>query len=151
MSAEQQEALKKISNTGTVMIIAGVFGIFYAMVVGLMSLVFFIAPPSSTSSYSSSSDAVAAVVFGVVFLVLALVSLVFAIVNIIAGVKLRKPSVKSKGWVIYSIVAGVLIILAGGLPGWVVGILVVVFATMALGSFGILADKPTAITSHNKK
>lgn len=107
MTNKQKEAWKKIRNAGTASLIIG------CLEVGIYTLllllgVFLIILDTQVQTGDNSVDTVSSVVLGLILLCVALVLLSFSIVNIIAGIKLRKPVSNPKGWVVYLIVIGAL-------------------------------------------
>lgn len=127
MTTQQTEAWKRVRNAGTVNLIIGILGIIGFVILFVIAMILIVA------NFEIPGDAgeapLPSAVLGVIFIIIALVLLLpFGIVDIIAGVKMRKPVPHPKGWIIYTIVIGALN--AGSIPG----IIQLVFGILALSS-----------------
>lgn len=127
MKKEQIEAWKRVRNAGTVSLIFGWLGIAGTVILVLLGIVFM---AINTPIEGSTGDpAISSVVYGVMFVVLALIFVLpISIVQIVAGVKLRKPIARPKGWVIFVVVVGALSVTSLG------GILELIFGVLALST-----------------
>jgi hypothetical protein len=122
----QLEAWKRVRHAGTVALVFGWIGIVATVlvVIGSILLITF-----NFEIPSDDGEPLPSWVVGVFLLVFFLVfSLPFAIVDIIAGIKLRKPIPRPRGWLIYLVVVGAL----GA--GSIAGILELIFSILALSS-----------------
>lgn len=131
MKHEQLEAWKRVRNAGTVALVFGWLGIALSVFLVLLSVLFFAinTPIETTSTYGSATESVPSFVYGLLFLVIALVFILpFSIIDIVAGTKLRKPIAKPRGWIIYLIVIGALSVTSLG------GVLELIFGILALSS-----------------
>lgn len=127
MTTQQTEAWKRVRSAGTVNLVVGILMLIMTLIFILISIILIVANfdiPGDPGEAPLPS-AVPGVILLVAFLFF---SLPIAIVDIIAGVKLRKPVPKPKGWVIYTVVAGAL----GA--GSITGILQLIFGILALSS-----------------
>ncbi len=137
MTAQQTEAWKRVRNAGTVNLIIGIltligFVIFFIIAMALIVANFEIPGDPGEAPMPSW-------VMGAIFMFVSLFLLPVGIVDIIAGVKMRKPVPKPKGWIIYTVVMGA--INAGSIPG----ILQLIFGILALSSSHDLeASQPPA-------
>ncbi len=145
MTTQQIEAWKKVRNAGTVSLIVGIISLVLSVIwLFLAILILAIAPQVTTTASTSGSlgDQTVLVIYGFVFLVVAILSIPLGIIDIVAGVKLRKPIAKPKGWIIYVVVIGALGV------GSITGILMLVFGILALtGLHDIEGIEPPAITT----
>ena len=131
MKSEQIEAWKRVRNAGTVSLIFGWLGIAGVVILVLLGIIFLAinTPIESTNSYGSGTESISSVVYGIIFLVLALVVLLpVSILKIVAGIKLRKPIANPKGWIIFVVVVGAL-----GFTS-ISGILELIFGVLALST-----------------
>ena len=127
MTTQQTEAWKRVRAAGTVNLIVGIIMLIMSIIFILISLGLIIANfeiPSDNGGEPMPSW----VLGGILLVVFMVFSLPLAIVNIIAGSKLRKPVPKPKGWIIYTVVVG-----AFG-AGSITGILQLIFGILALSS-----------------
>jgi hypothetical protein len=77
---------------------------------------------------NAGEDKLILVMYGVVLLVITPFALIISILDIVAGVKLRKPIDNPKGWIIYTIVVGALALTS------ITGILQLIFGILAINS-----------------
>ncbi len=131
MTDSQTLAWKRVRNAGTVSLIVGILSLVgVVFLVGLGILFFAINQNiTPTNCYGSGCEPIPSAVYGVIFIVLAILFLLpIGIVDIIAGVKLRKPIPKPKGWIIYVVVIGAL-----GISS-ITGILMLIFGVLGLAT-----------------
>lgn len=127
MTTQQTEAWKRVRSAGTVNLVVGILMLIMTLIFILISIILIVANFDIPGDPGEAP--LPSAVLGVILLVAFLFfSLPIAIVDIIAGVKLRKPVPKPKGWVIYTVVAGAL----GA--GSITGILQLIFGILALSS-----------------
>ena len=140
MTTQQTEAWKRVRNAGTVNLVVGIITLIMVIIFVLISIILIVANFDIPSDDGSAP--LPSAVLGVLLLFFFLVfSLPIAIVDIIAGVKLRKPIPKPRGCVIYTVVVGAL----GA--GSITGILQLIFGILALSSSHELeASQPPATT-----
>lgn len=127
MATQQTEAWKRVRSAGTVNLVVGILTLIIALIFIIISIILIIANFDIPGDPGEAP--LPSAVLGVLLLVFFLVfSVPIAIVDIVAGVKLRKPVPKPKGWVIYTVVVGAL----GA--GSITGILQLIFGILALSS-----------------
>lgn len=144
MTNEQKESWKKIRNAGTASLVIGFFEIsIYTLL--LILAVFMIILDTQVQTGDNSVDTVSSSVIGVILLCLVLILLSFSILNIIAGIKLRKPIENPKGWIIYLIVVGAFKFTT------LQGIIELIFGIIAYSSLSTIKDsKPPPVSElHN--
>ncbi len=127
MTTQQTEAWKRVRSAGTVNLVVGIITLIMALIFILISIVLIVANfniPSDDGGEPMPSW----VLGGILLFFLLVFSLPIAIVDIVAGVKMRKPVPKPRGWVIYTVVVGAL----GA--GSITGILQLIFGILALSS-----------------
>lgn len=127
MTTQQTEAWKRVRSAGTVNLVVGILGIIMAVIFILISVVLILANfeiPGDPGEAPMPSW----ILGGMLLFFFLVFSLPISIVNIISGVKLRKPVPKPRGWIIYTVVVGAL----GA--GSITGILQLIFGILALGS-----------------
>lgn len=132
----QQEAWGKIKTLGTITLINGIIDIFAFLILMLFTILMFMingdVPIDETTGETIPSS-----VLGALLLVFAVIVLVLAVINIIAGIKLRKPVERPKGWVVCAIILAVV----GG--GNVLAILQLIFGIFAFSALGSINNQPT--------
>lgn len=140
MTTQQTEAWKRVHSAGTVNLIVGILTLVLAVIFILISIGLVIANFDIPSDNGGAP--LPSAVLGVILLVFFLIfSLPIAIINIVAGVKLRKPVPKPRGWIIYTVVVGAI----GA--GSITGILQLIFGILALSSSHELENsQPSAAT-----
>lgn len=126
MTDRQLEAWKKVRTVGTINLVIGIIWLVFTVLATLGSLVLII---GNFSIPSDSGPPTPSIVFGIILLVITIIIfLPFTILSIISGVKLRKPIANPRGWLIYTIVVGVL-----GIQS-ISGIIQLIFGILALGT-----------------
>lgn len=127
MTTQQTEAWKRVRSAGTVNLVVGILGVIMALIFILISIILILANfeiPGDPGEAPMPSW----VLGGILLFFFLVFSLPVSIFNIVAGVKLRKPVSKPKGWIIYTVVVGAL----GA--GSITGILQLIFGILALSS-----------------
>lgn len=143
MKQEQIDAWKRVRHAGTVAMVfgwLGIVGVVFFILLGVLFLA--LNTPIPTSSYNSS-ETIPSVVYGVIFIVVALVFVLpISIVEIVAGFKLRKPVANPKGWIIFLIVIGALGITS------IPGIFELIFGVLALSTLHVIegTEPPKQLT-----
>lgn len=126
MTDKQIEAWKKVRTVGTINLVVGIVFLVIAILVMIGSLVLII---GNFSIPNDSGPPTPSIDLGLILLAIIVIFLLpFTILNIISGKKLRQPVANPRGWLIYTIIVGVL-----GIQS-ITGILQLIFAIMALGT-----------------
>jgi hypothetical protein len=126
MTDRQLDTWKKVRTVGTVNLVIGIIWLVFTLLAILGSLVLIIA---NFSIPNDSGPPTPSNVVGIILIVITIIFLLpFAILNIISGIKLRKPIANPKGWLIYTIVVGVI-----GIQS-ITGIIQLIFGILALGT-----------------
>lgn len=139
MTTQRADAWKKVRSAGTVNLVVGiieVIGTVFFILIAIFLIIINTDIPSEDGAPLPSS------VLGIILLVVGVIFLApLAILDIVAGVKMRKPVPRPKGWVIYTIVVGVV-----GISS-ITGILQTIFGILALTSLSdIEQSKPPVKT-----
>ncbi len=124
MESNQVEAWKRIKNAGTVSLVRGWISI-VVLAVWLIVGILFIAMPFDIPGEPGEAPLPSAFL-GVIFVIISILSLPFSVLDIIAGIKLRKPVPQPMNWLLYTFASGVLV--ATSIPG----IIQIVFSVLAL-------------------
>ncbi len=126
MTDRQLDTWKKVRTVGTVNLVIGIIWLVFTLLAILGSLVLIIA---NFSIPNDSGPPTPSYVVGIILIIITIIFLLpFAILNIISGIKLRRPITNPKGWLIYTIVVGVI-----GIQS-ITGIIQLIFGILALGT-----------------
>ncbi len=136
MESNQVEAWKRIKNAGTVSMVRGWLGIVVATGILLVGILFIAIPFDIPVEGDSGGPPLPlpSAVMGVIFVIAVIISLPFSVLDIIAGIKLRKPVPQPKNWLLYTLVVGIL-----GATS-IVGIVQIVFSWLALNTAHYIED-----------
>jgi hypothetical protein len=126
MEDRKLAAWKNVRNAGTVSLVAGWLSVAGGIIFFILGLIFAIANFSIPSD--SGGEPLPSIVLGIIIIFASLLVLIFAVLYIVAGMKLRKPVANPRGWVIFTVVMGAL-----GLSS-IIGILMLIFGILALTS-----------------
>jgi hypothetical protein len=127
MEQKKIAAWKNVRNAGTVSLVTGWLGVASAIFVLIAGLIFAIANYSIPSD--TGGEPFPSAVLGIIFIVLSIFVAAFSVIYIVAGIKLRKPIAKPKGWLIFIVVMGALSLTS------ILGILLLVFGILGLSSY----------------
>ena len=124
METKKEIINSKVKTLGTINIVVGILSIFSTVIMAILGIAFLLL----SSLPNAGEDKSILVIYGVILLVFSPIALIISILDIVAGVKLRKPLKNPKGWIIYTIVVGALALTS------ITGILQLIFGILAITS-----------------
>jgi hypothetical protein len=129
-------AWKKVKTAGTVSLVVGILKLLAVLPALLLGFLFLFAGTLSDAGATfSSEDQAISLVYAVVLFIGVPLLIIFGIIDIVAGNKLRKPIANPRGWLIYTIVVGALGI------STLTGILQLIFGILAVSSIHEIEGK----------
>jgi len=129
-------AWKKVKTAGTVSLVVGILKLLTALPALLLAFLFLFAGTLSDAGTTfSSEDQAVYLVYAVALFIGVPLLIIFGIIDIVAGNKLRKPIANPRGWLIYTIVIGALGI------STLTGILQLIFGILAVSSIHEIEGK----------
>lgn len=144
MTSQQAEALNRVRAAGLTNLVIGWIGIGFCSLVAVLAVFFTFANyPIHNNDGTTTASWPIALGFG---LIIILVFLPFAVVNVISGVKLRKPDPRPYGWLVYSIVAGAVGIVGAFFTGiftMIPGLIQLVLAILAISTVSHFTQQKT--------
>lgn len=136
MESKQMHAWKKVKTAGTVSLVVGILKLLAVLPALLLAFLFLFAGTlSDVGTTFSSEEQTVYLVYAVALFIGVPLLIIFGIIDIVAGNKLRKPIANPRGWLIYTIVIGALGI------STLTGILQLIFGILAVSSIHEIEGK----------